>query len=202
MRILAGAWKGRRLDVPEGARPTSSRARAALFDLLGPDRIAGARFLDLFAGTGAVGLEAVSRGAARAVLVEADARALAKTLERLGEPAERVRLAAGPAASALAALERSGERFDVIFADPPYASGRRKARLARAAALLAPGGVLVVQSDARSAPSTPPGLEGPPPRVPTGVTSSISSRFFDGAAPEMLAFAVSTGSRSAQPEES
>lgn len=164
VRILAGAWKGRRLDVPEGARPTSSRARAALFDLLGPDRIAGSRFLDLFAGTGAVGLEAVSRGAAATVLVEADARALAKTLERLGEPAERVRLAAGPAASALAALERSGERFDVIFADPPYARGA-EGEVPRAAALLAPGGVLVVQSDAKSAPSTPPGLKALRPRA-------------------------------------
>lgn len=157
VRILAGAWKGRRLDVPEGARPTSSRARAALFDLLGPHRVEGARFLDLFAGTGAVGLEAVSRGAGAAVLVEADAGAIGRTLERLGEPGERVRLAAGTAASALAALERSGERFDVIFADPPYARGA-DGELARAAVLLSPGGVLVVQTDAGPAPVTPPGM--------------------------------------------
>ena len=156
VRILAGAWKGRRLDVPEGARPTSSRARAALFDLLGPDRIDGARFLDVFAGTGAVGLEAVSRGAAEAVLLEADPRAIARTLDRLGEPGERVRLVPGPAASALAALARGDERFDVVFADPPYARAS-DGELGRAAVLLAPAGLLVVQTDAPGAPATPPG---------------------------------------------
>lgn len=156
VRILAGRWKGRRLDVPVGARPTSGRARASLFDLLGPDRIAGARFLDLFAGSGAVGLEAVSRGAALAVLAEADAAALTRTLARLGDPDGQVRIATGTAASAIAALERAGERFDVVFADPPYAHGAA-GELGGVAALLAPGGVLVVQTDADSAPPAPAG---------------------------------------------
>lgn len=158
VRILAGRWKGRRLDVPAGARPTSGRARASLFDLLGPDRIAGARFLDLFAGSGAVGLEAVSRGAALAVLVEADARALALSLARLGDPEGRVRVAAGTAAAAIAALERAGDRFDVVFADPPYALGAA-GELDGVAALLAGGGVLVVQADADSVPAAPRGTK-------------------------------------------
>jgi 16S rRNA (guanine966-N2)-methyltransferase len=157
VRILAGKWKGRRLDVPVGARPTSGRARAALFDLLGPDRIAGARVLDLFAGSGAVGLEAVSRGAVRAVLVEADPRALERTLERLGDPEVQVRIAPGPAASAIAALAREAERFDVVFADPPYGRGA-EGELDRIAALLDPAGVLVVQADADSTPGAPQGM--------------------------------------------
>ncbi len=154
VRILAGKWKGRRLDVPVGARPTSGRARSALFDLLGPDRIADARVLDLFAGSGAVGLEAISRGAARAVLVEADARALEHTLARLGDPGGQVRIAPGPAVSAIAALAREAERFDVVFADPPYGRGAEE-ELGQVAGLLDPAGVLVVQADAGSSPATP-----------------------------------------------
>ncbi len=157
VRILAGRWKGRRLEVPPGARPTSARARASLFDLLGPDRIDGARVLDLFAGSGAVGLEAVSRGAAAAVLVEADAGAIARTLARLGDPEGRVRVAAGRAAAAIAALGREGERFDVIFSDPPY-DREPDGDLEGVGALLAPGGVLIVQADANRATAPPPGM--------------------------------------------
>src|SRR5450631_4455941 len=75
VRISAGRWKGRRLEVPEASRPTSARARESLFDILG-GRVAGARVLDLYAGSGAVGIEAVSRGALRATLVERDAAVL------------------------------------------------------------------------------------------------------------------------------
>ncbi len=157
VRIQAGKWKGRQLEVPSGARPTSGRARAALFDLLGPERITGARVLDLFAGSGAVGLEAVSRGAALAVLVEASAGPIARTLKRLASSPEEARLAAGDAASALARLARAGERFDVVFADPPYETSTGS-DLDAAAELLSEEGVLVVQADACQSVRAPRGL--------------------------------------------
>jgi 16S rRNA (guanine966-N2)-methyltransferase len=156
VRIAAGRWKGRRLDVPESARPTSSRAREALFDILGP-RIAGAQVLDLFAGSGAVGFEAVSRGAARAVLVDPDAGALRRARETLGAD-EEVLVLASDAASAVADLGKRGERFDVVFADPPYRDGERAIRdLVGIAPLLSPAGLLVLQADADE---KPPSLEG------------------------------------------
>jgi 16S rRNA (guanine966-N2)-methyltransferase len=157
VRILAGRWKGRKLEAPAQARPTSGRAREALFDLLG-ERVAGARVLDLFAGSGAVGLEAVSRGAAEAVLVELDTRAIRRTLERLGEDAAAVRAVAADAGEAVEGLARRGERFDVVFADPPYAVEPVAAGLARAARLLAPGGVLVLQRDLGDGSGELPGL--------------------------------------------
>ena len=156
MRIAAGRWKGRKLEVPGSARPTSSRAREALFDILGP-RIAGARVLDLFAGSGAVGFEAVSRGAARAVLVDPDAEGLRRARATLGAGDDVVVLASD-AANALADLGRRGERFDVVFADPPYRDGELAFRgLSGIARLLSPGGVLVVQTDSKE---EPPSLEG------------------------------------------
>jgi len=133
------------LEVPRGARPTSSRAREALFDIL-RDRIAGSRVLDLYAGSGAVGLEAVSRGAARAVFVERESRALEGNLARLGAGEGEAELRAQGTREAVAALARGGERFDVIFCDPPY--GQAEEPLPRPVArLLAPGGLLVLQTD-------------------------------------------------------
>jgi 16S rRNA (guanine966-N2)-methyltransferase len=122
-RIVAGSAGGRRLAVPAGrdTRPTSDRIREALFSALGALLdLAGARVLDLYAGTGAVGLEALSRGAGQALLVEADARAArtirdnARQLGLAGAEVvtERVqRLVAGPP---------PGPPFDLVFADPPY----------------------------------------------------------------------------------
>jgi len=158
VRIQAGKWKGRRLEVPETARPTSGRARAALFDLLGPERIANARVLDLFAGSGAVGLEAVSRGAAAAVFVDADTSAVASTCARIGAAPGEVRVVAGDAGAAVVALARGAERFDLIFADPPYGEDPGRA-MDGAAALLAAGGVLIVQADAGEAVLPPAGLK-------------------------------------------
>ena len=88
--------------------------------------------LDLFAGSGAVGFEAVSRGAASAVLVESDARGIRRTLDRLGDDAVAVRLIAGDAADAVEQLAGNGELFDVVFADPPYRLEPAAAGLARA----------------------------------------------------------------------
>ncbi|MGE5413163.1 MAG: RsmD family RNA methyltransferase [Syntrophomonadaceae bacterium] len=147
VRVLAGRWKGRRLEAGSAARPTSARARAALFSILG-ERVAGARVLDLYAGTGAVGIEAVSRGAAAAVLVETDAAPVRRSIERIGGGGE-FEVIARPAGRALGDLARRGERFDVVFADPPYASGAEREELDAAARLLSPGGLLVLQQDAR-----------------------------------------------------
>lgn len=149
MRIIGGAWRGRPLDAPpgEGTRPTADRARETLFSML-TSRLGSfdqLRVADLFAGTGALGLEALSRGAASAVFVESDAAALAglrRNAERLGA-APRVRIIGG---SALA-LPKS-EPFDVIFADPPYAEGAGDAVVdaVERAGWLARGGWLSVET--------------------------------------------------------
>jgi 16S rRNA (guanine966-N2)-methyltransferase len=146
VRILAGRWKGRALEVPEAARPTSGRARQALFDLLG-ERVAGARVLDLYAGSGALGLEALSRGAAACTLVESDDAALRRSLERLGADPSQALALRGGAAVVVEILSRSGERFDLILADPPYVAGAPTLLPGGLAGLLSPGGLLVVQAD-------------------------------------------------------
>ncbi len=156
VRIVAGRWKGRALDVPAGARPTAGRAREAVFSTL-QESLPGSRVLDLFAGSGAFGLEAVSRGAQRAVLVEERPAALDRSLQRLGSP-EDVELLRGTVESALAALARRGERFDLVFSDPPYESSRRWAVPAEALALVAPGGLFIAQVDrSTQAPGEPEG---------------------------------------------
>ena len=124
MRIIAGEFKGRRLRSPTGQtiRPTSDRAREALFNILehGAPAVRGARFLDLFCGTGAIGLEAHSRGAHEVVLVDNDPGALRlarANLERIGSPAG-VRLLARDATR----LGPAPHPFDLAFLDPPYRS--------------------------------------------------------------------------------
>jgi len=119
VRIIAGAWRGRRIEVAaaEGLRPTPDRVRETLFNWLG-QTLEGLACLDLYAGSGALGFEAASRGATRVVLVERDPKALAvleRSRERLG--AAQVRIVH---ADALAWLARPGERFDVVFVDPPF----------------------------------------------------------------------------------
>jgi 16S rRNA (guanine966-N2)-methyltransferase len=154
-RIIAGRWKGRVLQVPRAARPTSSRAREALFDVL-QSSIAGARVLDLFAGSGAVGLEALSRGASKAVFVEKDVQAIEANVARLDVAAGALEILRQDAADAVGSLLRRAEEFDVVFADPPYAVGGTVP--ARIAELIAPGGTLVVQSDSDASPAAPRGL--------------------------------------------
>src|SRR3954469_22604782 len=121
MRSVAGEFKGRRLAGPEGkaARPTSDKVREALFSILGP--LDDARVLDLFAGTRAVGIEAISRGAREAVLVERDRR-MASVVERnladiLGRGDARAKLIRGDGIKYLA----TASDFDLVFLDPPYA---------------------------------------------------------------------------------
>lgn len=128
MRVIAGRFGGRRLAAPRGAatRPTADRVREALFSMLGS--LDGASVLDLFAGTGALGIEALSRGAAQAVFVERDRLALSALRANLaalglgaegGEPQVQVR--ARDAVAALGGAIEQGETYDLVFLDPPYA---------------------------------------------------------------------------------
>ncbi|CAB4879364.1 unannotated protein [freshwater metagenome] len=154
MRVVAGRLGGRRLAVPPGSgtRPTSDRVRQALFSMLGP--LDGERVLDLFAGSGALAIEALSRGAATATLVEQDGRAaavIAGNLAALGLGSEQARLLTLPAAAALRAARAAGEAYDLVFLDPPY---RQAAALGEQLAeqlepLLAPGALVVVECDRR-----------------------------------------------------
>lgn len=160
-RIVAGALGGRRLVVPggRGTRPTSDRVREALFGSLDALlELDGARVADLYAGSGAIGLEAVSRGAAHALLVESDARAvtvLRRNVADLGVAAA-VRVAAAPVRRVLA--EPPGEPYDLVFADPPY--DLPDGELAELLAALVAGGwlaedaVLVLERSSRSAAPT------------------------------------------------
>ena len=141
MRITAGEYRGRRLVSPRGlrTRPTSDLLRQAIFNVVG-SRIVDARILDVCAGTGAVGLEALSRGAAHATFIEQDRQALTclqTNLANLGAAA-CARILAGDALIALADLARVGERFDCVFLDPPYLGGDA----ARCIEGLAPGMIL------------------------------------------------------------
>jgi 16S rRNA (guanine966-N2)-methyltransferase len=125
MRIIAGEFKGRRLAAVKGRiRPTSDKVREAIFSILGP-AVAEARVLDLFAGTGALSLEALSRGAADAVLVEEKPAALSvlrQNLEALGIQG-RTRVLPLPVSGALRKLAAQGTQFNLIFLDPPYGRG-------------------------------------------------------------------------------
>ncbi|HLT45830.1 MAG TPA: 16S rRNA (guanine(966)-N(2))-methyltransferase RsmD [Rubricoccaceae bacterium] len=152
MRIIGGRLRGRALRAPKGreTRPTTDRVREALFNLLAARRpLEGARVLDLFAGTGALGLEALSRGAARVVFVEAHA----PTLRLARQNAADLGVAAACAflrADAVAFLRRPpAERFDLAFADPPYDLDALPDLPDLARPHLAPGGLFALEHDAR-----------------------------------------------------
>lgn len=146
-RIVAGVFKGQRLTVPKHIRPTEEKVRQALFNILGAE-IVGARVLDAFAGSGALGLEALSRGAKRVVFLEshpACARAIHANLARLVDTGEKdVEAVCGDALRSLQALARRQEVFDVILLDPPYqgAWGKKALNVAATCGILAPTGVL------------------------------------------------------------
>jgi 16S rRNA (guanine966-N2)-methyltransferase len=153
MRVIAGLYKGRRLAAPAGreTRPTSDRVREALFSVLG-DRVGGARVLDLFAGSGALGIEALSRGAATATFVDAAPaaiKALRANLEPLDAPAETRK---ADALRFLDAASRAARQYDLVFLDPPYrlAASLGSALSDALPAVLAPGAVVVAESDRRS----------------------------------------------------
>jgi 16S rRNA (guanine966-N2)-methyltransferase len=154
VRVVAGRFGGRRLAAPpgRGTRPTSDRVREALFSTLGP--LDGARVLDLFAGSGALAIEALSRGAASALLVERDPRAVAvirSNLEALGLAAPEAAVHAGPARAALRSASARGDTYDLVFLDPPYRSAPELGRELSTALepLLSGGGRVVSESDRR-----------------------------------------------------
>jgi 16S rRNA (guanine966-N2)-methyltransferase len=165
MRITGGAFRSRSLRAPRGAstRPTSDRVREALFSILGArGSLAGARVLDLWAGTGALALEALSRGAASATLVDSSreaAEAIRANVEALGV-ADRARVIATTVARAVGAME--GQPFDLVFADPPYKDVALGVPSAIAElvhrGLVADGATVVVEHASRDAPPALPAL--------------------------------------------
>jgi 16S rRNA (guanine966-N2)-methyltransferase len=160
VRIIAGAFGGRRLVTPRGlaTRPTADRVKEAIFNILGPPRpesgdVSPFRVLDLYAGSGALGLEAISRGADEAVLVETDraaVQAATRNVATLGLEA-RVRIVQG---DAVVVLRKLTGPFSWVFLDPPYGMGtiERMLRLLGDSALLAPDAVVLAEHDAREAP--------------------------------------------------
>lgn len=176
MRIVAGTAKGRALAGPRPTskhiRPTADRVRETLFNVLG-QFLDGQAVLDLYAGTGALGLEAVSRGAGRAVLVDQDREALSlcrQNTDFLGFGAQ-VEIVSQPVDRALGALGRRGERFELVFADPPYAARVVETVLegVTGAGLLTPGAMVVVEHDKRE----------PAPEAHAGLTREDQRRFGD-----------------------
>jgi 16S rRNA (guanine(966)-N(2))-methyltransferase RsmD len=150
MRVIAGALKGRRLVTPRGAatRPTADQVRIALMDTLGPS-LPDARVLDLFAGAGGVGLEALSRGAGHATFVERDPRAVAalgENIRALGVES-RTLVVRGDVERELGRLAGAGRRFEIVFLDPPYTTdlAARVLDVLGSGALIAPGGLVIVQ---------------------------------------------------------
>lgn len=155
MRIFAGALKNRVLKSPKGlsTRPTMGMVREALFNIC-QYRIEGALFLDLFAGSGAMGLEALSRGAARAVFVEINrecVQCISDNIQKVGM-AEQAQVLQGDVFAKIKALEKMGRAFDIIYADPPYEKGQEGLqygeKLVRAideSALLKPGGLFFIE---------------------------------------------------------
>jgi 16S rRNA (guanine966-N2)-methyltransferase len=156
MRLTGGTDRGRKLRGPRGngTRPTASRVRQAIFNILGPPP--DAPVLDLYAGTGALGIEALSRGAPTAVFVERDQRALAslgRNLRELGLDG-RSTILSGNVQVALSRLDPALEPFAWVFVDPPYASDEAERTLTALAGCgaLAPGAVVIVEHDKRNVP--------------------------------------------------
>jgi 16S rRNA (guanine(966)-N(2))-methyltransferase RsmD len=160
MRVIAGRFKGRRLKAPswEGLRPTSDKLRETLFNIVAP-RIDGARVLDGFAGTGALGIEALSRGASHVTFVEADRRAAALIAENLAVCGVRdgYTIERGDVASVLHALP-AGSTFDIVLLDPPYDAWDVGALLEAAARRVGSGGLIVLERATRREPDSPGSL--------------------------------------------
>ncbi|HYZ19932.1 MAG TPA: 16S rRNA (guanine(966)-N(2))-methyltransferase RsmD [Gaiellaceae bacterium] len=161
MRIIAGSRKGARIFAPKGdTRPTGDRVREAVFNLVGP--VDGTAVLDLFAGSGAMGLEALSRGAETAIFVESDReaqRAIERNLEKLGLTGAAILKT--DARRALAAEAAAGRRYDLVLVDPPYRmfDSLQPTLATYVPAVLAEDGLVVVETPAREHPELPPLVE-------------------------------------------
>ena len=160
LRIIAGSRKGARIFAPKGldTRPTSDRVREAAFTLIPPGSVDAANVLDLFAGSGAMGLEALSRGAARATFVESDrdaCRTINRNLDKLG--LDNATVLCQDALTALRTDARAGTRYDFVLVDPPYRrfSSLQKALIQHLPEILAPDGLLLVETAATEEPQLP-----------------------------------------------
>ncbi|MEM9553139.1 MAG: 16S rRNA (guanine(966)-N(2))-methyltransferase RsmD [Acidobacteriota bacterium] len=202
VRILGGSLRGRRLPVAPGVRPTESRVREALLSIWGP-RLAEARLLELFAGSGALSFEALGRGAASALLVERSRRALEllrAAVRRLDVPARVVHL---DLPGGLARLDpRRDGGFDLVFADPPYAFDRHADLLAALVPLLASDAEVVIEHGPQP---TPPDAVAGLERIGTrrygdcrlsvyrGLSSADSATRYPARDPDDLDSSSSTG---------
>ena len=158
MRVIAGSRKGHRISAPHGdaTRPTGDRVREAAFNLIGP--VDDAVVLDLFAGSGAMGLEALSRGAAHATFVESNreaCRTINRNLDKLA--LEGATVLCQDALTALRADARTGARYDLVFVDPPYRrfSSLQNPLIQHLPEILAPDGLLLVETAANEEPELP-----------------------------------------------
>jgi 16S rRNA (guanine966-N2)-methyltransferase len=157
MRIIAGTRKGHTIHSPKGRviRPTSDRVRENVFNIVAP-WVEGARVLDLYAGSGAMGLEALSRGAERAVFVESNpeaARAIERNLDKLRLTGARV--VRHDAVTGLAQEANAGRKYDLVLADPPYAMTNYDSLSRYLPGVLADDGLLVFESAAKTEPELP-----------------------------------------------
>jgi len=158
MKILTGLYKGKTIVMPKGIRPTQNKVRKAIFDIMGD--IEGLSFLELFAGSGAVGFEAASRGVGELVLVEHQPlcrQAILKNIAHLG--LMNCRLCPVQAEAAIESLKRQARSFDIVFFDPPYRQGLAKKTLQKIGAydIVSPNGFVIVQHCRRD---DLPGCEG------------------------------------------
>jgi len=160
LRIIAGSRKGARIFAPKGldTRPTSDRVREAAFTLIPPGYVEDATVLDLFAGSGAMGLEALSRGAARATFVESDrdaCRTINRNLDKLG--LDNATVLCQDALTVLSTDARAGTRYDLVLVDPPYRrfSSLQNALIQHLPEILAPDGLLLVETAATEEPQLP-----------------------------------------------
>lgn len=163
MRVIAGIAKKRLLKVPSGwtGRPTADRVKESLFNILG-SRVLGCVFLDLFAGTGNIGIEALSRGAKKAVFVEKDRRAagaIGHNLKMTGFES-RSKVVVRDVCQGLAGIVAEGDRFDIVFLDPPYGQGLEVPVMEKVQELklLTSGGLIISESSKRDA--LPPEIGG------------------------------------------
>lgn len=162
MRIIAGSARGRTFDAPEGrdTRPTLDRVRENVFNIL-QMKVRGAKVLDLFSGSGAMAFEAISRGAAEAVLVDIDRAANAvqrKNAEKL-RMNDTVRILNCDWQMAVRQFAAQGERFDVVFLDPPYAMHDMTPVMTALRPLLNEDAVILLEHEAKTFPSTPDGFD-------------------------------------------
>ena len=152
VRLLGGRWRGRRLETPKGARPTQARVREALFSHWG-DRVRSCRLLELYAGSGCVSLEALSRGAGSAVAIDYDSGALScmeTNRERLA--ADDLRPVAARLPEGLGAAVGQGAAFDLVYVDPPYDAAGLEALVTAVSALIAEDGEVVLEHSSRRNP--------------------------------------------------